>query len=1652
MLLLALFPKFNTVAQTAIKADIYPGAANSFPFDLTVYGNTLIFNARDSLSGYELWSLDTASNLTLRGDVFSGVKSSFPFDVILHNGNLYFSANDGANGHELWEFDGSTTTMAGNINPDSSSSWPDNFITYNGALFFTATDSLHGNELWKYDNTSLSLVSDLYPDTASSSPNDLSIYNGELYFSATDSAHGTELWKYNGTNVSLVSDINPGPGSSYPNGFMEYKGTLMFSADNGSSGFELWKYDGTTPAIVRDINTGTGNSFPHYFTEFMGDLYFSATDNTHGNEIWKYDGLTASFVSDVMGGSGGSYPADFTLFRDELYFSANDGVHGFELWKMDTTEATFLVADIVPNSESSFPVNLTEFHGELIFRASDTLHGAELWSFVPCVLPDTAVVSASDTLVCKATPVTINVDSTLQLNDASQWMLYKDSCGGQAIDSSVTGVFSVTPDTTAWYFIRGEGCSEPGVADSILIEVFAAYQDTITDAICEGSSYVFGSQVLSNTGIYSETFTATDGCDSIITLVLTVMNADVDTLQAQLCNGDSMVFNGQTLKLPGYYTATYQNINGCDSLEVLDLNLLPDYNQAMSATICAGESFQLGSQTLTAAGTYTELFQTAGGCDSLVTLNLGIAPAYQDTISDTICNGFNYVLGNQTLTTSGTYTETFQSINGCDSSVTIHLSVFNASQDTILATICDNESYAFEGQVYTTAGIYTATFPLGNQCDSTITLVLDVLPVYQQSVNASICTGDTYVFGTQLLTTSGNYTETFQAAGGCDSVVDLSLTVYPTFANTITDTICSGSSYVFGGQTLTTSGIYTETFQSVSGCDSVVTLALTIQHAVQDTIEAMICDGSTYNFDGQALTAAGVYTATYPLSANCDSTITLFLTVQPVFNTSLSAAICEGETYVFGSQTLTTGGNYTETFQSASGCDSVVDLTLTVGTVYRDTIQASICGNATYALGNQTLTASGTYTETFTSQNGCDSSVTVDLTVYPVYNKTISATICNGGAYFLKDQWFTSFGIYTKVFQTVHGCDSTVTLYLNVLPSYNKTTTASICSGESYTFNNQVYTTAGTYRDTLQAMNGCDSIIRLVLNVEPIYNHTVNVSICSNESYTFGGQLLTTQGAYTHTFQSVKGCDSTVVLNLSVYPSYNTTDAATICAGEVYAFGSQALTSAGTYTELFTAVNGCDSVVTLTLTVHPVYHDTFSATICNGEAYQLGTQSLTASGTYTEVFQSINGCDSIVDLVLTVNPVYAPVISAEICEGDNYVLGAQTLTASGTYTEVFQAMNGCDSTVTLHLTVHPVYNHSISADICDGQSYVLGTQTLSVSGSYTETFQSVNGCDSIVTVALTTHPIYDVRDTIIACDGAAYPFGTQTLTTSGNYTELFTTVNGCDSLVRLAFYVYPHYTDTLTATFCEGDTFSFGNMQITQHGTYIQVYQSRFGCDSVEVLNLTRYPSYDRHISKSMCGGNVYSFGGMILDSSGTYTANFPTVNGCDSVVTLSLNVNSIDNSVTRDGNHLTANYDGATYQWYRRENVFVPIAGATQQSLEAAINGIYRVRISDNFCSVYSDSISLRSVGIEMQTAEEDLSLYPNPNNGQFVIACPVCSHDAELYLQVFSASGEEVMTTVLTGKSGKYQVEAGELAKGIYFLNIQQNGEVLHKKFIVR
>ena len=248
--------------------------------------------------------------------------------------------------------------------------------------------------------------------------------------------------------------------------------------------------------------------------------------------------------------------------------------------------------------------------------------------------------------------------------------------------------------------------------------------------------------------------------------------------------------------------------------------------------------------------------------------------------------------------------------------------------------------------------------------------------------------------------------------------------------------------------------------------------------------------------------------------------------------------------------------------------------------------------------------------------------------------------------------------------------------------------------------------------------------------------------------------------------------------------------------------GNNVYTTSGNYTDVLTTVNGCDSTVNLNLTVHPVYTETLTEEICEGEGVQVGNNVYTTSGNYTDVLTTVNGCDSTVNLDLTVHPVYTETLTEEICEGEGVQVGNNVYTTSGNYTDVLTTVNGCDSTVNLNLTVHPVYTETLTEVICEGESVQVGNSVYTISGNYMDVLTTINGCDSTVNLSLTVNAIqYEFLD-VALCSGENY--------NGFNYTsdtiliDSLIASTGCDSIVRTTITAHQVFDETVNVQVCEG--------------------------------------------------------------------------------------------------------------------------------------------------------------------------------------------------------------------------------------------------------
>lgn len=422
------------------------------------------------------------------------------------------------------------------------------------------------------------------------------------------------------------------------------------------------------------------------------------------------------------------------------------------------------------------------------------------------------------------------------------------------------------------------------------------------------------------------------------------------------------------------------------------------------------------------------------------------------------------------------------------------------------------------------------------------------------------------------------------------------------------------------------------------------------------------------------------------------------------------------------------------------------------------------------------------------------------------------------------------------------------TICINVSQPHSDTS-VSICTGENLLFGpagaQQTFSTSGNYPVTFPVTNGCDSVVTLHLIVQDKIRDTVSIAICPNAlPYTWNGRTQVTSGLAVDSVVNtsiVTNCDSITVLNLVLNNTYDDTFIVALCADALpYTLGAQSLTASGTYSELFTTVNTCDSLVTIHLMVNNAYDDTFKVVVCADELpYTLGSQSLTADGTYSELFTSQSTCDSFVTVQLKINNIYDDTIHIDRCINElPYILGSQSLTISGTFTEPFTSISGCDSSVTVILNVLSLLFKEVHDSVCSGTLPFLWNGINIQQGgdsvaSYV-TASAITGCDS--TTWLSVYIIDTPQSSTVNVSGCgSVLFEGEEYTTATELIDTFTNVAGCDSLYRTV-NVMP-YSSMLTEIHIDSTGCNFVNFEQYQYykdTIFIDTLRSINGCDSVQ--------------------------------------------------------------------------------------------------------------------------------------------------------------------------------------------------------------------------
>jgi hypothetical protein len=977
---------------------------------------------------------------------------------------------------------------------------------------------------------------------------------------------------------------------------------------------------------------------------------------------------------------------------------------------------------------------------------------------------------------------------------------------------------------------------------------------------------------------------------------------------------------------------------------------------------------------------------------------------------------------------------------------------------------------------YTATIMYDGYYSCGSEnistnydCIQTVTYTIPyptTLPVAGYEYD-TVCSGNGYSWNNAYYTQSGAYTDTLIAAGGCDSIATIYLTVLDPIIgasvspqyygdncgipfNLYNDVITGGD----GNYSINpVAGNPTCALSPVTGQDVPYTVYITDGHGCQGQYTTDVY----YVDDQYDFVYVNATNTSCPNSS--DGTYTGQVTdytlqeCNPTWTLTISGSSTSYYYQTSGTQTnnITITGLPADQFMyTISGGDQCSQAMTGYFSIFSNNNTASgseydtICSGGSFTWYGNTYTQAGVYSYTIPggSVSGCDSMTNLNLSIdQPItatntvetfgdgclqgfdpalitysggdgiynLNPLLNNTTCSSG---------TNIEFWTVVVTDGAGCSANIDAYGNYVDdqldflSYTQTNTSCPNAND------------GTYTGTIYDYT----------NLQCFPGYSLNVAGPNNYAYSSGSSQVNTNltltnltaGQYTYNIIGNGACSQPASGTFTIYGNTTPVSGAeydTVCTGTPFIWNGITYTQSGIYTDTLYGAStyGCDSTATLSLVISQSVTAAVYDTLCSGQSYQLGGSSYTSSGIYSATLTSFTGCDSTVTLYLMVNNAITSAVYDTICSGQSYQLGGSSYTSSGIYSVTLTNVTGCDSTVTLNLLVNLSPSVNLYDTLVLGDTLYIAGQGYTQSGVYTDTFASAYSCDSVVTLYLlveSSATFVNLFDTI--CQGFSIDLDGHSYTVSGTYLD---TIRGtlADTVVTLHLVVDQALLSNVYDTICEGASVIAGSHTYTQSGIYVDTLSSVYRCDSVRALHLTVVPSVTPTISISVSHGP--QAGGMQTD---TFTAIY-----------------------TDCPNPYYSWYEGIVPLGIHTAIAVVTLPVGTADSILCGIN-------CDNECAVashvYSNSIY---TGISHITSIQGVNIYPNPTHGSFTMDINVQSiYSNEAQVAVTDLLGQSVLNNAFIlhpGDNRQTITLAENTVSGIYIIQLSVDGQSLYYRLVL-
>lgn len=422
--------------------------------------------------------------------------------------------------------------------------------------------------------------------------------------------------------------------------------------------------------------------------------------------------------------------------------------------------------------------------------------------------------------------------------------------------------------------------------------------------------------------------------------------------------------------------------------------------------------------------------------------------------------------------------------------------------------------------------------------------------------------------------------------------------------------------------------------------------------------------------------------------------------------------------------------------------------------------------------------------------------------------------------------------------------------------------------------------------------------------------------LCPDISYTIGSTVFNknnTKGQVLFPGGSVNGCDSILNVDLRFLTDAVGVLNSTLCTGDFVVVngkrydennpaGNEILKGASTF--------GCDSIVQIQLQFKSKSIGIYNGSICRGEQIIINGKTYSASkllGTDTLNNASTNGCDSILQVKLSLLDPSKFLLRQQLCFGDTIQIGKRLFNQSNPAlldTLKGAAANGCDSIRDIAFAFYPEASYTLQQTLCENEELVLnGTLYNKFKSTGKEILKGASqfGCDSILYISLNFIPAIRSSYDPIVCEGDSLNIRGVIYNkqhTAGVDTLKGGSARGCDSIIQIQLRFLPTASFKYTSTICEDETVLLNGTLFDKNnlsGTTVLKGKSSNGCDSIINVQFTLNTISKTQFTDTLCAEEQIRINGTVYDKKHNIgIERLQNSNGCDSIITIQLTFNEL--------------------------------------------------------------------------------------------------------------------------------------------------------------